>query len=128
MTRPQLQDVLTELNKALLEWINSVPPHCASPLTWGPFLLALTLVDPSALVAIHGKPTIRQSGSNVVHHVLPRPNYYLQTFPTTFSAVRFQQTSSVKDAHPLHRDLCQCCSMLFSYFANPSQSWHFQYI
>ncbi|KIM69740.1 hypothetical protein SCLCIDRAFT_19528 [Scleroderma citrinum Foug A] len=32
MTRPQLQDVLTELNKALLEWINSVPPH----LHWSP--------------------------------------------------------------------------------------------
>ncbi|KAL4073873.1 fungal-specific transcription factor domain-containing protein [Scleroderma citrinum] len=31
-TRPQLQDVLTQLNKALLEWIDSVPPH----LHWSP--------------------------------------------------------------------------------------------
>lgn len=31
-TRPRLQDVLTELNKALLEWVDSVPAH----LRWSP--------------------------------------------------------------------------------------------
>ncbi|KAI6040273.1 fungal-specific transcription factor domain-containing protein [Pisolithus marmoratus] len=32
VTRPRLQDVLTELNKALLEWVDSVPAH----LRWSP--------------------------------------------------------------------------------------------
>lgn len=32
--RPRLQDVLTELNKALLEWVDSVPAH----LRWSPLM------------------------------------------------------------------------------------------
>ena len=54
MTRPQLQDVLTELNKALLEWINSVPPHRALLLAiCDPFLGALMLASP-----VHWSPSM----------------------------------------------------------------------
>ncbi|KAG6333681.1 hypothetical protein ID866_5411 [Astraeus odoratus] len=81
VTRPRLHDVLTQLNKALLQWIDSVPPH----LHWSPCMedplfanQAATLYITYYLVQIiiyrpFLPPSLR-SGSNITPHAkMPIP-------------------------------------------------------
>ena len=94
----------------------------------GPFSRSADACESSALVATHGRSTIRPSGSNIVHQVLSHSTYFLQILPATVSTVCWKQTSPIKDARFLHRDLCQRCPMFFPYLARPSRARHFQQI